>query len=678
MTSTSNPFLDFDEFNKVPRINSLALSPDGRRLITVVSELTADGKKRKGSLWEIDPEGNRPARRLTRSAESESNPTFTRDGSLLFISKRINKENKDAPEVASLWLLPGTGEARQVYAPPGGVSSAKVAENSDTVVMATSAFPGFEVGASDKERRKAREDAGVTAILHESYPIRYWDHDLGPDHLRLVGASLSADNDSPVTEVTELTQDQSGRVTSAYALSKDGQFIAYVQQVEVSDDCNPDEFNIVSILRLVKSDGSGDQVLASATDFSFENPIFTPDSASVLCQKSKEPNKEEAPNYTLVRIQLDGGEITDLTPNFPHWPEGYVVAPDGSAVFFVGNERGHCPVWRLDLVSGEITRLTATGAYSNLCVSPDSSTVYALWAAIDHPAHPVRIDAHQADQDPKRLQAPGAIASLPGTLTEIETTAADGRTVRAWLVLPESASSENPAPLLLWVHGGPLASWNTWNWRWCPWTAAARGYAVLLPDPALSTGYGQEFIQAGWGQWGSVPYTDLMTITDVAVARPDIDAERTAALGGSFGGYMANWIATQTNHFKAIVTHASLWNLDAFAGTTDVAHYWIREIRDSVRDNERILANSPHLQVANIVTPMLVIHGNKDYRVPIGESTRLYFDLVRYGVPSKFLYFPTESHWILSPGNAKIWYETVFAFLAEHVLDEAWKRPELL
>ncbi|HEX8869755.1 MAG TPA: prolyl oligopeptidase family serine peptidase, partial [Lentzea sp.] len=232
--------------------------------------------------------------------------------------------------------------------------------------------------------------------------------------------------------------------------------------------------------------------------------------------------------------------------------------------------------------------------------------------------------------------------------------------------------------LVLWVHGGPVMSWNGWTWRWNPWLMAARGYAILLPDPALSTGYGPEFIEAGWGRWGAEPYTDLMAITDVAVERADIDASRTAAMGGSFGGYMANWIATQTDRFRAIVTHASLWHLDAFSGGTDSSYFWMREMGDPLTQPERIQANSPHLRVADIKTPMLVIHGDKDYRVPIGEGHRLYFDLLRHGVNAKYLYFPTENHWILTPGNSRVWYETVWAFLAEHVLDQDWERPELL
>jgi dipeptidyl aminopeptidase/acylaminoacyl peptidase len=259
----------------------------------------------------------------------------------------------------------------------------------------------------------------------------------------------------------------------------------------------------------------------------------------------------------------------------------------------------------------------------------------------------------------------------------VQTTAADGTRIRGWLALPEDG--DGPFPLLLWIHGGPVSSWSGWSWRWNAMLAVSRGYAVLMPDPGLSTGYGLDFIARGWDAWGQEPYTDLMAITDAVVARDDIDAERTGALGGSFGGYMANWVAGHTDRFRAIVTHASLWALDAFQGTTDRSDFW-----DEIFTPEGALANSPHRHVAEIRTPMLVIHGDRDYRVPIGEGIRLWSDLAAHHgrddgtLPHRYLYFPDENHWILSPQNSIVWWETVFAFLAEHVLGNEFARPSNL
>ncbi len=177
----------------------------------------------------------------------------------------------------------------------------------------------------------------------------------------------------------------------------------------------------------------------------------------------------------------------------------------------------------------------------------------------------------------------------------------------------------------------------------------------------------------------AAPYTDLMAITDATVEREDIDETRTAAMGGSFGGYMANWVAGHTDRFKAIVTHASLWALDQFGPTTDAPWYWGREMTP-----EMSAANSPHLFADDIVTPMLVVHGDKDYRVPIGEGLRLFAELAERAeaengeMPHKFLYFPDENHWVLTPQHAKVWYQTVLAFVDHHVLGKDWQTPDLL
>ncbi|AOS62546.1 S9 family peptidase [Actinoalloteichus hymeniacidonis] len=666
-------FRDLDRFTAMPRLSGLALSRTGDRLVTVVSELAADGKTWQGALWEIDPTGAQPAHRLTRSNRGESSPVFTPDGSLLFVSTRADQETSNATGTkASLWSLPPTGEARQVFAPAGGVAKAWVAATTGRVVTAVSALPFVGFGEPDETKRKAREDAGVTAILHESYPVRFWDHDIGPSHTRLLVSDGVDARTGRIVDPLDVTPESAGRIGLPAAISPDGSLVAHSLEVDVSAAVGRRD----SVVVLDSMTGSR-RCVFDQEDASLHVVAFDADSTSLFCLRHQESTAQTPPRITLVRAELASGEITDLLSEFPLRPTEVVLARDGRAVFFSADADGRKPVFRLDLAGGEIERLTAEGAYTDLQAG-DDGVLFALRSSIDHPAEPVRIDTTQRDQDPLRLPAPGAVPEVPGRLTEIETTVADGRTVRAWLALPTDADAANPAPLLLWVHGGPMSSWNSWTWRWNPWTATARGYAVLLPDPALSTGYGEDFIDVGWRRWGTAPFTDLMSITDVAVDLPEVDAQRTAAMGGSFGGYMANWIAGNTDRFDAIVTHASLWHTDQFSGTTDNGYFWQRALGDPLTEPEVVAANSPHLRVADIRTPMLVIHGDRDYRVPIGEALRMYHDLTRHGVPARFLYFPTENHWILTPGNAKVWYETVFSFLAERLLGEPWRRPELL
>jgi dipeptidyl aminopeptidase/acylaminoacyl peptidase len=681
-TPPPSPFHRLADFVALPRLGGLALSPDGTRLVTSVATLDAEGKKWQSALWEIDPSGQREARRLTRGAVGESAPLFTPAGDLLFTSARPDPDaGKDGGEPqGSLWSLPADGgEARLVAQRPSGIAGVVVAADTGDLAVIASTMPGTTDPEADQARRAARKDAGVSAVLHESYPVRFWDHDLGPavPHVFWIGqlpAEAAPGTAAATPEWRDLTPDAGPPLGAGedVTLSPDGRFLAR------SEDVADGPAGRRSRLVLTEVASGETRVLVDDPQADVFAAAFSPDSSRLVCVSESTSTFTEPPDYTLLLVDVATAESRELTPGFDRWPSAPQFSADGTAVYFLADDDGRHALFRVGLDGGAPVRLTDQGAYSDLQVARDGSALYALRSGYDTPPVPVRLDPEAAGQDPAPLPNPGTITALPGTLRELDATAADGSRVQSWLVLPEGASAENPAPLLLWIHGGPLMSWNSWSWRWTPWVLAARGYAVLLPNPGLSQGFGQDFVRRGWGEWGAEPYTDLMTAVDAAEALPEIDETRTAAMGGSFGGYMANWIATRTDRFKAIVTHASLWHLDSFSGTTDMAFYWEREFGDPLSEPKRYEQNSPHRYADAIRTPMLVIHGDKDYRVPIGEGLRLWYDLQKRGVPSKFLYFPDENHWVLTPGNVAVWYETVLAFLAEHVLGEEWQRPELL
>ena len=669
MAPTDSPesaFHDLQRFVELPRLAGLALSPDGTRLVTTAAALNRDRTAWKPALWEIDPSGDAPARRLTRGVQGESAPVFAPGGDLLFVSARPDPDAApDAPESAALWRLPERGEAVVVGTRPGGVSAPVVARDAGTVLLTSMTLPGAATAEEDGTRRKDRRERKVAAVLHSGYPVRFWDHDLGPDEPRL----LAGPPQGPWRDLTPAP----GRalVESAADLSPDGRTAVAIWALDLPHG--------VTRTTLVAIDtGTGERrTLLDDPDADAGTPRISPDGRTVAVIRTRRPTPHTAPRTELVVIPLTGGAAVTLAAGWDRWPTALTWTPDSTALIVAADEGGRAPLFRIAVTGeGDVLRLTGDhGAYTDPVVAPDGRAVFALRSAVDRPPVPVRLDAHTADQQPTVLPGPADTPVLPGTLTEVTATGEDGSPLRAWLVLPDASAA---APLLLWVHGGPLGSWNAWQWRWNPWLMAARGYAVLLPDPALSTGYGQDFVQRGWGAWGGPPYTDLMALTDAATALPEIDADRTAAMGGSFGGYMANWIAGHTDRFRAIVTHASLWALDQFGPTTDFADYWLTEMTPAMAE-----ANSPHRHADAVTTPMLVIHGDKDYRVPIGEALRLWWDLQSRvedpaANPHRFLYFPDENHWVLTPQHAALWYETVFAFLAHHVLDEEWQTPDLL
>ncbi len=752
-TTPSTPFHELSDFVAVPRVGALRLAPDGTWLAAAVQTLSTDKKKYLTSIWRIDAQGG-PARRLTRSAGGEGSPRFLPDGSLLFTSRRTRDpdpagkktgtDDGDSGQVAALWLLPAAGgEARVVAALPGGVTAAEVARDAGGIVVGAPVLPAAggqggrppvagtaggqggrppvagtagngDSAADDARLRQERKDAGITAILHESAPVRSWDHDLGPDQPRL----FAVDPDQmQETEIGWAGGDKESVLADDTGVAREGAERA-AQPARLRDltpepgraldgeafELTPDGTSVVtgwwqwdpageSHCELVLIDvASGKRrVLLSVPEFDFSSPRVSPDGRFIVCQRERHSTAERPVDLTLVVLDVDGsgadslntgGEAgRDLLASWDRWPQEAAWSHDSRALYFAADDGGRRPVFRVDTDTGEVTRVTADdGAYTDLNPGPDGRYLYALRATVDSPPTPVRIDLilGTTGAEPAALECPGVPVTVPGRLEEVQVAADDGQPVRSWLVLPETASADRPAPLLLWVHGGPMSSWNTWSWRWNPWLMAARGYAVLLPDPALSTGYGLEFIARAHREWGARPFADIMAATGAVLARPDIDADRVAMMGGSYGGYMANWMAGHTDRFKAIVSHAGLWTLEAMFGTTDHPMFWRPHFGDPLTSPEMYEANSPHRHIGQIRTPMLVIHGNKDYRVPVGEALRLWWDLSRHGAEAKFLYFPDENHWILTPGNARIWYETIFAFLAQHVLGEDWQRPRLL
>ena len=493
----------------------------------------------------------------------ESGAAFLPDGSLLFTSTRDDPEAaadaKPDGEVARLWLLPaGGGEARPVASAPAGIDlhgwpatparscTAPASTPGPTTWTPTSAAtrPAATPGSAPCCSRPTRSATGTTtwgrgaaAVRGRPAPGRRRPH--GP------GRALTP---APGRALDE--QD--------VAVTPDGATV--VCGWDTGEVTNPRS-------RLVAIDvASGERrVLLDDPAASVGQIACSPDGRLVVCERIGHGDPGHPRRRPVAgRPGRRRGPRPDRRPRpvagEPVW------AADGRAVFFVADEGGRTPVFRVEVGGGDegrVTRLSADGAFSDLARPRRAA---AVRPAGDHgrPGRAVALDPAAADQRPAPLPSPGLPLAVPGALTEVETRAGDGTPLRGWLVLPTGASGARPAPLVF-IHGGPLSSWSAWSWRWNPWLLAARGYrAPARPGPVDRLRAGVRGPRAG--RWGAEPYTDLMALVDAAEARPDVDERRTAAMGGSFGGYMANWVAGQTDRFRCIVTHASVWSLEQFHG----------------------------------------------------------------------------------------------------------------
>src|SRR4051794_39308866 len=358
-------FDDLDAFVATRRQAGLALSPDGTRLVTTVSELVADGKSSGTSLWELDPGGARAPRRLTRSSAGESSAAFTPEGDLLFTSRRPDTTaEKPAEDRPALWLLPAAGgEARPVAERPGGVSGVAVARDAGTLTLVTPK----PVEGDAEEQREAREKAGVSARLHTHFPVRFWDHDLGPGraHLQRCAPPDADDPDAGYGEPEHVAPADRERFAGS-AISPDGRTVAVV--TDVPDPADPASWR----RRLVLHAEDGTTVVGDEPGVDHESPVFTPDGRWLLWVRERHPRPGRGMAHTLRARSLADGTEVDVLPEETWQVRGITGAPGGSGtdvVHVVVDEAGHAPVLRVSITDGTVTRLTRSGAYTDVVAS---------------------------------------------------------------------------------------------------------------------------------------------------------------------------------------------------------------------------------------------------------------------------------------------------------------------
>jgi dipeptidyl aminopeptidase/acylaminoacyl peptidase len=636
-------------------------------VIVTCQEPDRDNARYFTSLWEVDPAGAQTPRRLTWSEKGETAPAFMPDGSLLFVSARPHPDQvEDEP---ALWVLPPSGEPTVYATTPGGLGDPVVSRQTGVVVAAGSRLPESTDADDDKERREQRRKSKVTAIVHDGFPIRYWDHELNDAIPKLFSIEESGEDVGGRSAVDLLPDVREQLINAAVAISDDGARLALTWKRRRRGGNLPTGLALFSMssrqLTVVAEDDEGD----------YSSPTLSHDGAMLAAIYTTDGDHEQPMTYRVRVFNLAAEDAVDVDTG-DLFPSELAWAADSAILFITGDLRGSggLAIWR----PGDSTPrvLVDDAVYSSLSVVKGGA-VFALRSRVDAPPQPVRIELGDRPGEiaVTALGSPTPTPSLPGRLERLTAQAPDGATVGAWLCLPDrpdDAAADAPVPVQVWIHGGPFSSHNAWSWRWCPWVAVARGYAVVMPDPALSTGYGHEWLARAWPHRAHLVWADVEATLDAALQRKELDRSRVACLGGSFGGYMTNWIAGHTNRFKAIVTHAGLWALDQQHTTTDGAAWKTRLFRTPTEHPDWYAENSPHNFVDHIATPMLVVHGNRDYRVPVSEALRLWWDLVsRHDgepaeLPHRFLQFTGENHWILSPANAAIWWRTVQDFVDQH------------
>jgi len=648
----------------VPKIRDVAVSPDGQTLAVVLEML--DGARFRRALWAVPADGANSGSEIGLGGLDVGDVAYLDDGSLLFTSRSSAGSSEAEPDAMDVYILDkGTDKPRTLCTLPGGIDAMIVAPKARTVVLRAWLFPRAKDLAEDALIGSKRGDARSNGMMFEELETRDSGRLLAPRLPRLVRFNV----DSP-GEVTDLIPEPgSALVASEQSVSADGTAVVTAWKEPIANAFRDFSLKIV--------DGDGLRTISS--DGQFTKSAVSPDGRWVVVEKLNVGTPERAEAMSLWLVDLSTGEGSDLTLHTHLWPEDPFWAPDGKTIYFVAHDRGHAPLFRVSLESREVERV-ADGGFTSACVSPDGRAIFGVRSSYSDIPRLVRIDQpHSASPAVNNLPDFGEPIALAGVVSEVTCRAKDGFEIHSHLVMPESASAGNPAPLMLWMHGGTVG-WNSQDfWLRCPYILVERGYAVLMVNPGRSTGYGQDLMQRGWSDWGKNIPNDFLAAVDEVVKRPDIDGDRLAAMGHSFGGHMANWIAGRSDRFKAIVDSAGTWSWELMQGVTPRPTMWEEEFGDPYVNPGAWSRNSPKQDLFSIKTPMLIIYGLRDWDVPISQALQLWTDLKRQEIPAKFLLFPDENHSLaLKPADVVVYHETVLAFLDHYVLGKPWVRSELL
>ncbi|WP_031565157.1 prolyl oligopeptidase family serine peptidase [Rheinheimera texasensis] len=649
--------LTIEHLNKLNKIYDVQVSPDGR--------FVAYGQKNGGlapadttaDLYLLDVQDGNKVRRLTESAGREHDVRFSADGTALYFLA-------DRSGSSQLWRLPlSGGEARQLTDLPLDVQGYMVSADDKKVVLTLDVKPGCKDLACTVAHNKATAEKKDSATAYDSLMVRHWDtwEDGLKNHFFVADLGETAIKDAKDL-MPEWDTDVAG--TGEAAFTPDGKNLVFSAKIPAADQSWHTNFDIFQV-----SLNGGQKINLTKDNPAWDaKPQFSGDGRYMAYLAMKKP-VYEADRFGLILLDLVTGERKELAPQWDRSIEDFVFAPDNRTVYVTAQDLGQKGIFAIDHAFGEVSKIYSNGSAGDVAVR--GSNVFFTNHQLNAPADIYQLKNAGGEAYP--LTQVNALTLKDIQLAEFEQFSfpgANDETVYGYWMKPWNFEAGKKYPIAFIVHGGPQGSFgNMFNTRWNAQLWAAQGYGVVMIDFHGSTGYGQAFTDSIARDWGGKPLEDLKKgLAYVTEQQPWLDKDNACALGASYGGFMMNWIAGNWNDgFKCLVTHAGLFDMPSFYGSTE--ELWFPEhdmggpVWDKSADYQKF---NPAAFVDNWKTPMLVIHGLKDYRVPYAQGLGAYTTLQRKGIPSRLVIFPDENHWILKPANSERWYNEIFSWMKQY------------
>jgi dipeptidyl aminopeptidase/acylaminoacyl peptidase len=667
-----------DDLFRFLRVSDPQISPDGGQVAYVVGAVDLAGNKIASSLWLAASDGKSPPRQLTNAAgKKDRHPRWSPDGKkILFESNRSGDYQ--------LWLIDvGGGEATQLTTISTEANSALWARDGKQIAFVSAVYPEFsdkpfkESDELNKKKIKEAEENPVKAKVFKRLFYRHWDSYVEDKRQHLFVMPFADGKAGEPKDVTPGDRDAnptSDTFSSGddFTFSPDGAYLLFTAPPE-RDEAWSTNYEICR----VPVAGGKMETLTAANKAADSGPQFSPDGKK-LAYRAQSKAGFEADRWDLMVVDVDeGGAFKDKPRGLLQgrdYAVGEFVWYDDKRFLFLADTNATVEILTLsldDAPGGGIGTLAVGGQNGSLSVSGKGGAFAFTHAALDHPNEVMTALEVRPRTRPTNVSKANEklLSELDLPRPESVKVPVEGGQMQMWILKPPGFDEKKKWPLVYLVHGGPQGAWEDgWSYRWNPELWAAQGYVVALPNPRGSTGFGQKFVDEISGDWGGKCYDDLMKGVDYLEKLPYVDKERMAAAGASFGGYMMNWFQGNTTRFKTLITHCGVYNFESMYALTDELWFdeWEHGGTPWGTNRESYEKHSPHRLAKNFKTPMLIIHNDLDFRVPVAEGHQLFTTLQRLKVPSKFINFPDEGHWVLKPKNSEYWHKEVFAWLAKY------------
>jgi dipeptidyl aminopeptidase/acylaminoacyl peptidase len=662
--------LDVRDLQKLDRVSSPVLSPDGGTVVFAKRTVDAEVVKASSSLWvrNLLTRDMAPPKRLTPEGWSANSPSFSPDGrTVYFLSAKSGTQQ--------LYAMPaGGGTPKQLTAFALDVAGYKLSPDGTRVLFSTDTFA--ECKADFACTKKKLDDTATkksTGVVYDGLFVRHWDTWADGRRSRLFVAALPEGKAKPAATATSLTDTIDGDAPSKpfggadeYTWSPDGSAVVAAIRVAGKGEAWSTNFDLYQFA----ADGSTAPVNLTATNPAWDTgPVFSADGKTLYYRAMKRPGFE-ADRFGLMAMDLATKQVREIAPTWDRSADGIVLSKDGATIYTTAQDVGQHPLFSVDVASGSVKSVVGEGSISAFDIAGDTLAL-------------TRNTLKSGDQlftttlsgAPLRAITPSAQEALGdvsfGDFEQFNFKGWNNETVHGYVVKPHDYVEGKKYPVAFLIHGGPQGSFgNGWSYRWNPQTYAGQGYAVVMIDFHGSTGYGQAFTDAISQHWGDRPLEDLQKGWAAAQKQyAFLDGKNACALGASYGGYMINWIAGNWNEpWKCLVNHDGVFDIRSMGYVTE--ELWFTEWEnggtpyDVPKNVEKF---NPVNHVAKWRVPMLVVQGEKDYRVPVDQGLSTFTALQRKGIDSKLLYFPDENHWVLKPQNSILWHDTVNAWLKQHI-----------